>query len=558
MASRLKGRDYKTLRNELIQLAVEKAPQDWDTSNVADPLIIAIEELAMMGDQLHYYIDSLKRECDLATASLQSSVYSYALREGYHMILPKGSSIRVYLYPIESDTKLKLKLNKFDEFKIKNTNLSLFLRNDFEQVLESGADDYDIMQEVELVQGVVKTVNFTFEDIDYFSRIELPNAYIDGDMVELIVSTPENGVVKWTKVDDVVTTGLASTSYSLVPSFNQGSTKLYIEFPVNYRNLFPSSKAAFTFKYLVIENTTKQLNFELTSDTVDIKETVGYKLLTELGGYKTYESVDSIKRNYPLYTRDYTALLTKEDYRLYMQFRLTSKVIILDKSDEVFGDMQGLNERSIYVLSDLPYMARRTYQADLASRSSRSDMIWMVPFGYHYYTVFVLAKADLGSITSTSVETTITSALFSYYRSTTEVQIPIESVILHKIHESSPLITEAFACIYDLDSSLYKKIKEADEERPTDLTEVENTYKLLTDMFSSHGNSDFSYVKPNTLPEQVVFNTYEETMYAWNQKGEDYYDKESFDIEAAGTEDYKKHHYLIPYLYEVVVWVVSK
>ena len=80
MSSRFKGRDYATLRKEILDFLKQRLPQEWDSTNLGDPVVIFAESLARVGDQLHFTIDELRRECDIATAQRASSVYSYAMR----------------------------------------------------------------------------------------------------------------------------------------------------------------------------------------------------------------------------------------------------------------------------------------------------------------------------------------------------------------------------------------------------------------------------------------------------------------------------------------------
>ena len=76
MASRFIGRDYSSLRYEIIQFLRERLPKEWDYTNLADPVVIYAETLARIGDQLHFTIDELRRECDISTAQRSSSIYS--------------------------------------------------------------------------------------------------------------------------------------------------------------------------------------------------------------------------------------------------------------------------------------------------------------------------------------------------------------------------------------------------------------------------------------------------------------------------------------------------
>ena len=75
MTSKITGRDYATLRSDIINFLRLKLPNDWDYQNTADPVVIFAECLARVGEELHFTIDELRRECDMATANRASSIY---------------------------------------------------------------------------------------------------------------------------------------------------------------------------------------------------------------------------------------------------------------------------------------------------------------------------------------------------------------------------------------------------------------------------------------------------------------------------------------------------
>ena len=118
-----------------------------------------------------------------------------------------------------------------------------------------------------------------------------------------------------------------------VPSFVSGATRLYIEFPINYRNILSSTRVSFVFKYIAVSEINKALPLEITSSVVN-SELIDIKASDELKGYTGYESADSVRRNYPVFTRDFTALLTKQDYRLYLSYRYGGRILVYDKQDE--------------------------------------------------------------------------------------------------------------------------------------------------------------------------------------------------------------------------------
>mgnify|MGYP003297659956 CR=1 FL=1 len=561
MASRLQGRDYTTIRRELIEMVRERAPKDWNPSNIADPMIAVIESIAIAADELHYYIDAWRRECDLATATLQSSVYSYALREGYSMILPKGARIRVFMQPqpvtdedgnvVEGAVPAPVPVNipKFSRFSIEGLSTGLFAVTDFIKVVSYYGNHVVSDQCVDLVAGNLKTVNFQYSDIDAYSRIELPEPYIDGELFELSVTTPESGTEVWRHVKDVVTAGMQGNIYSLVPTFVSGATRLYIEFPMNYRNVLSSTRVSFTFKYVAVSEISKSFPIVLSNSSID-SEILSMTSTDELKGYKGYESADSVRRNYPVYTRDFTALLTKQDYRLYLSYRYGGRILVYDKQDEYDSSewksgMFGLWERSIYIVSELPYEARELARQDLVTRSSRSDMIWMVPFGYYRYGILVVLLADLSSISEDEIELLVENAVLNKYNGTDEIRGPSDSVTMHTVHSTSPLVDSVRVFTFRYESTEFQNIMEMD--KPV----VKNNG---LNGFLSSLTPDYNYVAGNTMPDHVTkFETYQQAVLTWNAG----YDSKEFDEYEEGTDEYEKSHYLIPFCQKVVVWSYS-
>ena len=561
MASRLKGRDYTTIRRELIEIVKQRAPVDWNPNNIADPMIAVIESIAIAADQLHYYIDSWRRECDMATATLQSSIYSYALREGYSMVLPRGSRVRAFIQPKpERDERGELipdqelppvpvDLPKFTQFEINGVSHPLYLTKDFSKVVSYYNGHTVSDQCVDLVCGELKTVTFRYSDIDSYSRIELPEIYIDGELVELTSTTPDSGTKVWECVSDVVTKGLQGNIYSLVPTFVSGATRLYIEFPINYRNLVSTTRTVFTFKYISISDTKKSLPIDLTTQRIS-SESVEIIGLDELDGFTPYESADSVRRNYPLYTRDFTALLTKQDYRYYLSYRYGGRILVYDKQDEYNSEdyetgVFGLWERSMYVISELPYKAREMAKEDLANRSSRSDMIWMVPFGYYSYGILIVLKADLSKVSETEIESLVEDSLLNLYNGTDEIKGPSLSVTLSTVHGTSQYIKDVQAFMFNYNREQFKQIMAMDKPSLKN-QELQKTLKGFTE--------DYNYKTKNRMPAHVSdFKDYQDAVLHWNQG----YDSEAIDEYEEGTQEYEDTHFLIPFCQKVVVWSYS-
>lgn len=632
MPSRFQGRDFSTLRQEIIDFVKLRSPDTWDSNNAADPMIRFIETVAMLGDNLHYYIDAMRREADMATAKLASSVYSYALREGYSVLLPRSTHFRVQLYSeIEGEIE-QVSFNKLDTFQLQDSTENYYvltplpptdIYNSYPHTItdeETGKTISVEAPEIELVAGELKEARFTFSDIDYFSRIELPESRIDAEMCQLLAHNGQQ-TLEITRVEDVVSDLQQANVYSLTPSFIHGVERLYIEFPYNYRNLFPST-TTFTFRYLTIKKESKpSSNFESTQ----FEGVLG--VLASYGGYREYENPESIKINYKNYVRDFSSLVTKEDYRAYVTYCISSRCQVFDKSDEYNGNFHDIPVRTIYVLSDLAYDERQSLRKDILKKSSRSDNVLMIPYGRKLYRAFVIVEANLMQESEENIKSAIESSLVGFYNDISEVREPIESVIYYKIHSSNEFIVRAWVILI---AESYTEMGESGiEERsnfptdtilndpdllhsyidpllpdntpnphyngifkffydllPSDIPTEENPEPLkdteyldrysdlklkkesviylnaltqsIRNLASFKGEFPMSspsyyYSYPNTLPYSNV----NEDLSILEEGSEFYYDSPDIDTMSTNDPEYPKTHFVLPSLYDTIIWVYS-
>lgn len=619
MASRFQGRDFQTLRQEIIDFVKERAPDTWDSTNASDPMIRFIETVAMLGDQLHYYIDAMRREADMSTASLASSVYSYALREGYLLVLPRSTHFRIKLYST-IDTVPDVSFKKFDPFSIGNNGQSYYVLTPLDStpiypqypksVTDSDGDVIEIKDspEIEIVAGELKEVTFSFSDIDYYSRIELPDSRIDADMCQLMATSGQD-TREIIRVEDVISDIAQANVYSLTPSFIGGVERLYIEFPYNYRNLFPSN-TQFTFRYLTIRKENKPaLDFESDS-FADV-----FGKISTYGGYREYENPESIKINYKNYVRDFSSLVTKNDYKAFVNYNINSRCQVFDKADEYNGLFKGIPVRTIYILSDLEYTGRQELRREILKRSSRSDNIFMIPYGKKLYRVFIIVEANLMATSEDNIRSSIANALESFYNDITEVRDPIESVIYHKVHECNSSISRAWVILiseyddnglpnfpteelleggsvvmdgvsYDLnyflennkifsyfynrlpdldnyvgekDKSYVLRLSECQPESKTLVIQQNLLIKEISNLAYEHGldsnynNPSYEYIYPDVLPYSNV----NENLNLVDEGNEGFYDSEDIDTMSINDPDYEKTHFVLPSLFNTIIWVYS-
>lgn len=616
MASRFQGRDFQTLRQEIIDFVKERAPETWDYNNASDPMIRFIETVAILGDHLHYYIDGMRREADMATASLASSVYSYALREGYTLLLPRSTHFRINLYSEEELEIPNVTLEKFAPFDLRDSEGDYFvltplpstnIYNQYPHEEEDQDGNKTIVNspEIEIVAGELKEVRFTFSDIDYYSRIELPESRIDPEMCQLIAQSGQE-VREILRVEDVVSDIAQANVYSLTPTFTSGIERLYIEFPYNYRNLFPVN-TLFTFRYLITRDESKPLS---VFESKEVKGVIGS--VNSYGGYRDYENPESIKQNYKHYVRDFTALVTKADYKSFVNYNIFSRCQVFDKSDQYNGTFYDIPARTIYILSDLEYKERQALRKEILKRSSRSDNIFMIPYGRSLYRVLIIVEANLLAESEDSIRSSIRTSLEEFYNDLSEVRDPIESIIYYKVHSCNSAISRAWVILIseyyredgtvertnfpteeicsntdllnsyiDPNSGYYNYIFQffynllpLDDSNTPDLDYLNRYSDIQPDKQSvirqnllvanverlSHykGNiensrSSYLYRYPDRLPYPEV----NENLSIVTEESISYYDKPEIDQFSINSEEYEKTHFILPHLFDTIIWVYS-
>lgn len=497
MTSRFQGRDYSTLRSEIIEFLRQRLPRDWDYTNLADPVVIFAESLARVGDQLHFTIDELRRECDIATANRSSSVYSYASREGYKMMLPRGASGTITINSSDAQSNmLHLKINKFDEIPVATTGETLYAANDIDADLQkipssSYIDDisnvdssssayksyveyvnnmYKQTQRLKVVLGTKAEYKFSYGDINNDATVTLPDPMIDRNLIQLLVKTPDmpdssNGT-EWKYVDDIIGAGFVGNIYTLTTKFIGGAIVLSIEFATNYRDLFPTG-TAFTFNYIRINNSRID-NTDENNAAIDLSDYItpvsgyenddnirenGIQYVVDLGsgikGYTEYEDPNITRMNYKKFVQSYSALLTKDDFANYIKTITSTYCNVYDHSDNykdnVLPEGTSLMERVIYILTEALYDERESLWRDLTERTSRSDCVVLMPYGKDPYTIVVKADCFLLGTSVSDIATKIKSALLSYYTDDLGAKFPSRSMIDHIVHGASNKVVYAYS-----------------------------------------------------------------------------------------------------------------
>ena len=92
------GKDFASLRNNLIDFAKVYFPNSYNDFNEASPGMMFIEMAAYVGDVLNYYIDNAVRENLLLHAKQRKNVYEIAESLGYKPKVTSPAKVKLQLY----------------------------------------------------------------------------------------------------------------------------------------------------------------------------------------------------------------------------------------------------------------------------------------------------------------------------------------------------------------------------------------------------------------------------------------------------------------------------
>ena len=94
------GRDFKNLKQGLIDFAKIYYPETYNDFNEASPGMMFIEMAAYVGDVLNYYIDSQLKESILLYSTEQKNVLALAAAMGYKPKLSIPSTVTLDVYQL--------------------------------------------------------------------------------------------------------------------------------------------------------------------------------------------------------------------------------------------------------------------------------------------------------------------------------------------------------------------------------------------------------------------------------------------------------------------------
>ena len=215
------GKDFATLKQNLIDYTKTYFPNTYSDFNEASPGMVFVEQAAAIGDILAFYQDTQLKESMLSHATERKNVVALAQSMGYKpkVTSPAVTTLTVYqLVPsIDSgssnrpDETFFLRIQEGMEI-VSSTNSSVIFRTvDNVDFANSGSREIDVFSRDTntgqptqyLITKKVKAISATEKDIqlDFAGYEEYPSKTInDTNIIQITSCTSDGGNIKWYEV----------------------------------------------------------------------------------------------------------------------------------------------------------------------------------------------------------------------------------------------------------------------------------------------------------------------------------------------------------------------
>ncbi len=218
------GRDFKSLKQGLVDFAKVYYPDTYTDFNEASPGMMFIEMAAYVGDVLNYYIDSQLKESILLYATEQKNVLAMAAAMGYKpkLSVPSNTTIDVFQLLPASGSALNTVPDMRYALKVQpNTNIrnsegvNFIIRNGFDfnqntydsptettvyqiDQITGQVEYYLLKKSVEAISATTQTTTTTVGNPTKFLKILIPNND-EQNLIGIESIVDSNGNV-WTEV----------------------------------------------------------------------------------------------------------------------------------------------------------------------------------------------------------------------------------------------------------------------------------------------------------------------------------------------------------------------
>lgn len=332
-------KDFPAIYDELLTL-VNNLTDRWNPSNEADPGVVLIKLMSVLGDKLNYNIDKQTLELLPGSVTQRKNAQQIFNLIGYKMKWYQSATTKVG-FKVDSDTiKEDIFIPKYTEI-TDNEGSIIYTILDNVRIYKDDVDAKTFSTiEVDAIEGTLSTIeNVTDSDLDENFRFTLPT-----------LSVAQNGIFitdsigSWKMVDNVAAYPTDNRVFEL--QINDTETKAYIKFPTKLTTE-DTANTSLTIKYIssngvdgnILRDTLSKF-LDADGNSIPSEDIKIYQLQSTDNG-KDPETIETAYKNSRYTVGTFDTLITKDDYykyirQLYVDGKVdVSNLIVTDRSDDI-------------------------------------------------------------------------------------------------------------------------------------------------------------------------------------------------------------------------------
>ena len=419
------SRDYASILSDLIA-AIPSVSSKWTTTDEADPGIVLVKLLAMLGDMLSYNLDKAALEVYPDTVTQRRNAAQIFRLIGYKMKWYRSATVDAYLSNVSA---LPATLPRFTRFTVADGTITYSTYEQIELPANSGNTGNDYL--TKLIEGIpvtpsLKNNSMLPEDMNdpwhsvynynvlssdiVDNRYYFPDANIDQDHIILIDDDSSNS--EWELVENIATNNAAGKIFEFGVDEHD---RPYIRLPGYWKEKYPYV-SKFKLFYIkssgesgeIIENTLTRIDSAIygtltDGSTSNISSDILISNLASTYGYNP-ETPNEARDNAINYVGTLDTLITLDDFtNAVNRMEGVGRAIATDRTTDPANSNMSSYLVKIYIVRDDSYT---TVGENGSTSSTAADDVFKLQ---------VLSELQKYKILPLTIQVNLEDAIDMYY-----------------------------------------------------------------------------------------------------------------------------------------------
>lgn len=344
-------KDFQAIYDELLEL-IPTLTGKWNPTNEADPMVVIVKLMAILGDKLNYNQDKQVLELFPGSVHQRANARSIFNTIGYSLKWYNSATLRVAFkvnefLASESGDIYSVRIPRFTQLTDANKSISYITLS---EVTLDGSNTIKTY-EVEAMQGniidlrVNNSTEIKLSSLDENYRIYLSDVNVAENGI--FVSDSGTDVYDWRQVSNVSAYPLGSKVFEFGVTADE--SQCYIQFPKDVNNV--SMSDSISIKYIVssgndgniIANTLVNFANDLVAEednSVVVTPNITIIQSTSSTNGRNPETIEEAYRNYKSVLGTFDTLITKNDFKNYINAlyndnqKAVSNIAVADRSND--------------------------------------------------------------------------------------------------------------------------------------------------------------------------------------------------------------------------------